>query len=490
MKLIKTSTFRKLIRAEKDLAIKNEAPKEKSKILVTPGATSRRDHKDDSLGSLQRSLRVLKPDFEFEVVPVIRKLAKVNPDVNQALDDFTKLANNGHNIKFDPKVSSEQVEKMKAFLKESSKGWHVGAAGMDGIVNKMFRQAMIGGAISNEWVPNLSLDNVEEIRFVNPENIRFVTQKNSKTYKPYQKILNKKIIHPNLKDLKKLNDHQFKYFALNGDTDIPYGCPPYLPVLTPIVTQRKMVDNIDYIVEALGLLGHLEVMVDKPVQEADENEDTYRARLTQILRDTKEAVKGGVRDGTVVGFKDDHEFDFKQTATTAQGASDLFNQNELQIASALKYDAAFMGRPGSTETMVTILFTKMLAQLTNIQNIVKENLEFGYGLALTLGGFKFDTLKVEFKKSTITDDMKFQQADEIKLRNLVVKYKQGIISQEQFADEAGYDAPDELEPREDPEMMQQAQIDKESREADKDKSDVKVRDKNNKQGTVKKQNKK
>jgi len=87
----------------------------------------------------------------------------------------------------------------------------------------------------------------------------------------------------------------------------------------------------------------------------------------------------------------------------------------------------------------------------------------------------------------LTDELKFQQAQEIKLRNLIALFQQGIIGQEQFADESGFESPDQPEPREDPKIAQQGVIDKESREADKDASDKKVRDKNNPQGTVKKQ---
>jgi hypothetical protein len=129
----------------------------------------------------------------------------------------------------------------------------------------------------------------------------------------------------------------------------------------------------------------------------------------------------------------------------------------------------------------------MIAQLTNIQDVVKDNLEYGYKLALTLGGYKFKNLKVAFNRSTIQDDLKFQQADEIKIRNCVVKYQYGLISLEQMADELGYLKPDEKEPRidingEDP--IGDASKRK-SREDGKNKSDRKGTEKKNPQGKVK-----
>ena len=461
------------------------------KIIVTPGPVSKKDNTVDGIPFIQRTLKVLQADFGFDVIPIIRKLAKVNPDMGQALDDFVKLANTGHIIKFDPSVGADQIDIMRKFIKDSAKKWSVGAAGVNGVVNKMFRQAMISGAIATEWVPNMNLDDIEEVRFLYPERIRFVQEKNNRRYVPYQKIKHKPIDNVTMKDLKRLNPNQFKYFALNGDTDVPYGTPPYLPALYPIVTQRKMIDNIDYIVETMGILGYLNASIQKPQMNPNENEDQYKARAKQLLVEFKDRVKEGFRDGINVGFIDDHEFEFTQTAKTATGATDLFNQNELQVASGLKVDAAFMGRPGSTETLITILFTKMLAQLANIQGIIIENLEFGYKLALTLGGHNFKGLSVEFNKSTITDNLKWQQGEEIKIRNLVVKYHYGIIGSEQFADELGYLKPDKSEPRIDINNDDPVggSVQKQNREKSKDASDKKSRDKSKPQGTVKRQNK-
>lgn len=487
--------FNSKLKAEnKELRDKLEAQEKEikigkiNKVVVNSSASSKRDLPVNSIQGLSKSLRVVPADFEFEVIPIIRNLSKINPDVNQALNDFTKLANTGHKISFDPSVGADQIDEMRAFINESALNWHMGSAGMSGIVNKMFRQIQVGGALSTEWVPNISMTNLEEIRFVSPESIRFVVSRRDRKYHPHQKL--KHNIISIQKDLKRLNTNQYKYYALNGDTDLPYGCPPYLAALDPIATQTKMIDNIKFIVEALGLLGYLDVKVDKPEQQAGENDEAYKARLINLLNEVKERASQGMRDGINVGFMEDHEFEFKQTAKTAQGVKEIFDNNELLIASGLNYDSIFMGRPGASETLVTIMFTKMLAQLTNIQHIVKTNLEFGYRLALSLGGFKFKTLNVEFNRSTITDDLKYQQAQEILRRNLTQDYHYGLISLEDWADKLGYVKPDKKEPRidingQDP---QGAQVKKEKVEKDKDKSDRKVRDKNNPQGTVKRQN--
>lgn len=442
---------------------------EDKSVVVSPGASSRRDIQPDTYNYLDTSLQVITPDFQMEVIPIIRKLAKINPDISQAYNDTVRLANTGHTILFDPRVSSQQIDEMRSFIEEASKSWHVGAAGMNGIVNKMFRQLLIGGALSTEWIPNFELDNLEQIRFVDPETIRFI--QTTKSYHPYQKLRHTWNLSNPMFNLKKLNTVQYKYYAYNGDTDTPYGYPPYLAALDAIATQKNMISNIKYIVECLGVMGYLDAKIAKPDQQSGESEQAYAARLKQFLTDFKTVLQNGMRDGVSVGFQGEHEYEFKQTAKTAQGATELFDQNEQLIASGLQFDSAFMGRPGS-ETVVTILFTKMIAQLVNSQNIVAENLEYGYKLALKLAGFKFKTLKVRFKRSTITDDLKFQQAEEIKIRNCMAKYNYGVISLDQMADELGYETPDQKEPRIDINNVDVSTgaVKKQQREDQKDKS--------------------
>lgn len=497
MKLLKDKTFNDLQERLKSLEEENAQFKQKQieidgkPATITPGPSSSRDLPDnDILSNIQTSLKIVKPDFTFDVIPVIRKLSIANESVNQATNDLTRLANTGHKIKFNPEVSAAQIDEMREFIVNSSRGWNVGCAGAHGVVNKMFRQLFIGGAISNEWVPNLALNDLEEVRFINPENIRFVIEKNTRGYQPYQQLKHKAV--DLTREYKKLNTNQYRYYALNGDTDKPYGIPPFIAALDAISTQKHMLSNIKFIVEYLGVMGFLDAKIAKPNRLPSESDDAYYARLTSILTQFKDRMLKGQRDGVTVGFMEEHEFQFNTTTKDAKGMTELYDQNDLRIAQGLNYDAVFMGKPGATETLVTIMFTKMLAQLANVQHIVKENLEFGYRLALTLGGFKFKNLSVEFNRSTITDELKYQQGQEIALRNLVIKYQYGVISLEQFADELGYLSPDQKEPRID--INQDDPIGdskkRENREKGKDKSDKTGRAKKKPQGTTRRQNKK
>lgn len=402
------------------------------------------------LTNLGEEYRTVNHQFLVELIPIIRHLCMYNADVSQALSNVVTLGNTGHKIKFDKGVTPEQQDKMRNHLMNKRKNWAPGTAGINGLVNKLLAQLMIGGAVSGEWVVNNDLTGIQNCLLVNPEEIYFVLDRANVNYTAYQKPSDGVFNAKDSTGMVKLNPNTYKYFALNGDTEVPYGVPPYLPVIRKVKTQGTMDENIEFVINQMGLIGFLECLIDKPDQNVgQESDENYDARLEALLSAAKQRIlAGGLKDGIVVGFKEDHEFKFNSASNSYEGVNSLYEGNELQMASALKTDAALWGRGYATsETQISVVFMKMLSELKNWQLPVKEMLEFGYALELRLAGFQFDYLEVVFKPSTIQDDLKFQQAQEIKLRNVLAKYCAGIISIETAADELDYDTPDQLKPR-------------------------------------------
>lgn len=442
------------------------------------------DNVHQAIGALSTEYKVITPTTFIEYIPIIRKLVQLNPDLSQALDNIVSLGNTGHKVFFDRGVDEEEQDRMRRHLNtRAADSWATGLAGMDGVVNRMFSQLLIGGALSGEWVPNTEMTGIESYLSVNPEEIRFVLDNRETRYKPYQLTRNK-IANKPTKPLIKLNPNTYKYFALNGDGEVPYGTPFFLPTIMPLERQKTMNDNIDYVIAQLGLLGFLSVLITKPDQGDEENDEDYRTRLMTYLAQSKESVGKGYKDGAVIGYKDDHEFEFHSLGKEFGDALKLFQENEQQVASGAKQDVALWGRGYATsETQITVVFMKLLSQLRNMQNIIKTMLEFGYALELRLAGFKFEFLTVKFNPSTIQDDLKIRQAEEINIRNVLQKYLMGLISQEQAADELGYETPDQKEPRVPVEMLAGGKNPAEEEEASqkrekgKDTSDRKAREK-------------
>lgn len=443
------------------------------KIPPTSGRKSRPTF-DDTYYDLRSGVKYINPSFIREMIPVIRKLTHINSDFGLALNDLVKLTNTGHWIKFDQSIPTDQRDKMRKHLKEISKTWGEGVHGIDGLVNKMVSQIWVSGALSAEWVVNNPKTGIGNCAIVNPETIYWAWEKTKNRFAVYQKQDNK--TGDNMfEKMVKLNPLTYKYLSMNGDTEVPYAIPPFLTALNYVRPQMNMDKNIDHIMEQLGLLGFFETKVEKPMQSDGEPDEKYRARLTSFLSETRKTVMDGLSSGVVVGYKDDHEFKFNATSKNLSGAVDMYGLNQVKIANGLKISPEFLGfATNSSESAMSIIFTKMLSQLVNAQDLVKAFLEYGYELELTLAGFKRVDLSVEFKPSTITDELKYQQSQEYKIRNIENKYNMGVIGQQQKAEELGYDKPDMAKSR----APISDSSSKQTREADKDKSDRKTRDKN------------
>lgn len=457
--------------------IRDDSPKVGA---ISPGRVSEPDTQGSGLVlSLRDFTNLVESSFRRDVIPLIRDLYKINPDVSIALQDMFKLANTGHTISF-PKNTPEEATKMREHLMVASKSWTKYTAGIDGLVNKFTVQCLTSGAISIEAVPNNNLNGISTVLFINPEQIYF-RRLNDGVYHPYQKnpnqVLSKK------PEFIKLNNETYKYLGMYNDTDEPYGVPPFMAALDSLKGQHDMRINFKHIMELVGMVGFLEAKMEKPTINPSESRAAYARRLEHILRKLKMNLREGLKDNIVVGFKDDHEFKLNSTTKEIGNIEKPWAMNQQSIANGLGVNGSLIGVQNNlTEGGTGILLSKMISQLRNIQMLLKYALEFLYTLELRLAGYNNKGVVVTFGTSTISDELKVQQGIEYKIRNLVSLYNQGIISQEEFAWSMGYEKPDQKEPRqmEEPEGVSSSQdsAKKQKREADKDTSDRKTRDKN------------
>lgn len=402
---------------------------------------------DDGNGStslvLTDFVKTVNPSFRVEIIKLIRDLYKVNPDVGKALQDMFQLTNTGHRVEF-PNNTDKEADMMRDHLSDSTKRWSNCMAGIDGYVNKMAVQLLVSGALSIEGVPNSKLDGLSTIVFVKPDNIVF-KRENDGVYQPYQKNLNQ--TDPD-KAFIKLNTRTYKYVGYMNDTDEPYGIPPFMSALDSLKTQSDMKVNLKHIMENAGLLGFMEALMEKPDIQPNENVPKYQARLDRELKKMKVRLKEGMKDGLVVGYKDDHEFKLNSTTKDMANLDVPWTMNQQSVANGLGINSSIIGvTTANTEGGAGVSLSTLLAQLKNIQRTIGYVLEFLYNLELTLAGFNPKGITITWYPATVSDDVKIQQANQYKVQNLNALYRDGIISLQQYAQAMGYDTPDQAEPR-------------------------------------------
>lgn len=457
--------------------------KKPSTTTISPGRVSVEDDNENIIRSLQGLTKLVEPSFRVDIIPLIRDLYKVNPDVGIALQDMFKLANTSHQVSF-PNNTDDEAAKMIKHLKEATKRWTVYTAGINGLVNKMMVQLLVSGAISVEGVPSDDLSGLATVLFLKPENIKFKREQNG-VYHPYQKNLNYFI---RKEDYIKLNPETYFYVGMFNDTDEPYGVPPFMPALDSLKGQHDMKVNFKHIMEICGMVGFLEAKMQKSDQRPNESIRAYEDRLNRELKTLKKNIKEGMKDGVVTGYIDDHEFKLNSTTRELGNIEKPWNMNQQSVANGLGVNGSIIGVSSTTgEGATGIMLSKMISQLKNIQMLVGYVLDRLYSLELRLAGFNNKGITITWGTSTVSDEVKIQQGLQYKIQNLDLLYKAGIISQDQYAWAMGYDSPDQDEPRVSLEDQfvkggnpdPQEGTKKKQRQDDKNQSARRSRDKNN-----------
>ena len=89
----------------------NQEPKSNKVTGISPGRVSVPEDSTDFTSTLRGLTEVVTPSFRVEVIQLIRRLYKVNPDMSIAIQETFKLANTGHMVTF-PNNTDQEAEKM------------------------------------------------------------------------------------------------------------------------------------------------------------------------------------------------------------------------------------------------------------------------------------------------------------------------------------------------------------------------------------------
>ena len=383
--------------------------------------------------------------FPLDYLEIMQNLSMVNPDVSQMIDNIVELGNTGHKVVIETEndnARENMLEELNHFAQYGFRKF----GGVEGFVNSVLAQIGRSGAASVEWVVGESLDGIDKVAFVPVKSIRFIRDKETGDYVPHQKIND---IGQGAKGgLVELNENTYQYCAMQLLDNSPYAVPPILAALEAIMIQRDVMKNFKFVAKKMGLLGFVTFLLKAPARQGGENDTAYYSRLQTFLNTQADVIKHNYRDGMAIGFKDNFEVQHHSLMGSAAGATEIMKEIEQQVFSGLKADPALHGRTYSTtETYAGVVYEKMLSILTNYQRTVRTILEYGYKLHLVLRGFEYDSLYVEFEPSKSLSSERDEATYNQKLLNLELLYNQGIINQEQFAQEAGYETPDSTEPR-------------------------------------------
>lgn len=393
----------------------------------------------------------------WEILDYVELLATYNPDYSQAVENIKMLANSGHELIVDG-PSDLQKKKVKDLLEFKARTIQEAHGGIDGVIDKLLDQAATYGCICGEWVLNDELTDVVDFVDLDPKKIRFFWDSFDQRFIPFQKVNGQQAreAKANGQEVRnnciRLNEETFCYYAFDAAPESPYGTPPFLAALPNIAIQRDMVFNMAQIVKKIGLLGMVDLTIERLQPLPGETEAQYAARAAAYLDDYVAVAEEMVRDGGLVHF-DDVSSTTMQLGGNAAGATNIHKANEELIFSGLKSMPSVQGRSFSTtETYAGVAYDIVLRNTMKYQRAVKRVIERGYWLMATMAGLQPTSISLKFNQNRSLNRMQEAAAERIEIANAVMKWIIGVYDQRDVAQELGVSDP-KIDMEEPPESL-------------------------------------
>lgn len=393
----------------------------------------------DTKGDLNDFLKDVNPEYPLEMIPLLRKFAIINPDLNQSIKRTITLNNSGLDWELDgvsESVKAAAIAEIESWLDQHP-----------GIVNKLMRQIILTGALSAESIPDLALTSIEEIRLIPVQSIRFQREqlepgKNGETryaFVPYQILRNG--------NRARLNEFQYSYEALETDEDNPYAIPPAISAIRSMLTQARGSDNVDRLIGKWGLLGFITMLFKKPAPFPGMDMANTEKQREQLLHDKKAAFEKNSGSGFIAAFDDTKIEHHSIASEKSSGFQDIWRSVEEQISSGMDTDLFMLGRSYSvTEAYAKIAGKLFLLKGKNQVHPVKRFLEKHFALHLRMKGYNFKTLSANWKEGISLDpagdalaEKAKAETEEIRIRNTFAKVAGGVIQLDDAAKELGYE---------------------------------------------------
>lgn len=382
----------------------------------------------------------------WEVLDYVELLSTYNPDYSQAVENIKMLANSGHELFVDAS-SDLQRNRTKEYLETQARKIQERHGGIDGVIDKLLDQAATFGAMCGEWVLSDDLTEVVDFADINPKVIRFFWIEKDQKYAPFQRVTPgqaKKARDEGQETIGnhvRLNEETFHYYAFDAQPSSPYGVPPFLAALTNIAIQRDMVHNMAQIVKKIGLLGMIDLTIERMTPNPGETDDQYSARAGAYLDAYVEVAEEMVRDGGLVHF-DDVEAKMQQLGGNAAGATNIHKANEEMVFSGLKSMPSVQGRSYSTtETYAGVAYDIIMRNTDKYQKAAKRVIESGYWLMANMQGLKPDKIRLVFNENRTLNRQQDASAERVEIANSFMLWIMGIIDQIEVAQRAGYSEP-------------------------------------------------
>jgi len=321
----------------------------------------------------------INPRYPREWLTTIEKAVLANPDLAQVFELIVDLANTGHTLQINGREADKAMEELNTLAAKLN---------TDSLVNQLFAQIALYGAISIEGIVEEDLTGLKKIVRVPPPTVYFRYNEETGEFEPYQMV--------GLKEPIKLNPNTYLYLPVLTIDGSPYAIPPMLAALSTLEVQEELRGELKNLAKKIGIIGFLDVEFPLLERSASETQTEYLERCQRHLEKVSQQISDNISKGIFLHYEGT-KVEFKEIGSKAADVDRVISHINRWVISGAKAQPSLLGiSEGITETWAVVSYEQFARQLQNYQRVVRRALEYFYKLHCALKGIDIEDVNVNF----------------------------------------------------------------------------------------------
>ena len=380
---------------------------------------------------LAGQLANVDPIVPNRYLALLSAFAVLHPELSQAVKLVLANMNRGHDVVVDAADGKDgDIAAAEAYLAQYAERICPEGGGLDDAINHLGWQLVVNGAVSAEDVLSADRRKVQRLALVPVQDIEFVFA--GEAWAACQ-ITGR--------GRKWLDPRTYQYLAWLRAESNPYGLPPFVAAINPILRGRDMDEQLDAVLRKFGVLGLLMLKVKRDVGHYRDDMDAAELMREDAarLQEVADAAEGNFRKGIVTTWDDIEAVYEAQPAQSAQGVGELLRQNEERLFSGIGLDPSLFGRQWArTETYLGVVRSLLEAESKAFGRIVSARLGRSLNLEMALRAVPV-SVRLELESMPELRPQDKAAYDSANFDLILKQMTVGVIDADEGARLAGYD---------------------------------------------------
>lgn len=307
----------------------------------------------------------------YEETAALALLAKQHPDVSKAVQNYVRLANDGHKMEFTGPRGGIRKNLADDWEKFAESCNPISNSGLDGVIDQLHKSAVLSWGMGIEVEPNSDLTDLVAVWPINPTWLQW--EKVDGRWRPYQYQSGGKVY---------VDSPNFFYIPTDPDIDDPRGNLMLSSSIFAIDTQLQALSDVAKVIHKVGypredITVQREGVLELAKEMGGSDKEAIMAFMDSYLSKIGDQYADLAADSTFAHY-DDVKMDMTKSANE-RGGVDVRAVNEfldIFVLNGLGQMGVFQNRTsGITETWGTVQFKIFMQTVQSFRRSSKRLME-------------------------------------------------------------------------------------------------------------------